>query len=155
MKEEAHANIQDALRDDHRRLDALIEALLNPVHVNDAVLADRAFRDLELGLVAHIDVEDQHMLPLLEKEDPAEAATIRAEHERIRKLLAELGIGLEIHVVREETMEELARFLRNHAAREEGLLYRLAEDALEEAPRRSILERLKSVRSHRGHRHAA
>ena len=40
MKQEAsRERIQDALRDDHRRLDALGERLMNPVHVGDAVAA--------------------------------------------------------------------------------------------------------------------
>jgi hemerythrin-like domain-containing protein len=146
MKED---RIQDALRDDHRRLDALGERLLNPVHVNDAAAADAAYGDFERGVLAHLDVEEQHLLPLVERDHAAEAAAIRAEHEKIRALLAEIGVSLELHAVREERMEALAAFLKAHAEREEGLLYRLADDALDHRRRASILERLHLARAHR------
>jgi hemerythrin superfamily protein len=150
MEHETHANrLEDVLRDDHRRIGALGDQLLNPMHVNDSALAVRVFSDFERGLLAHLDVEERHMLPLLDKESPAEVAGIRAEHDQIRRLLAEIGLGLEIHAVREETIERLNTFLRAHSAREEKLLYRWADTSIGGAHRASILERLHLARPHR------
>jgi hemerythrin-like domain-containing protein len=136
--------VQDALRDDHHRLDALFDQLLNAVHVNDAALADAAWTDFENGILTHLEVEEQHMLPLLRREAPEEADGILDEHEKLRSLLAEIGVALEIHLVRETTVEELVGSLRAHAAREEALLYRWAETALADERKVHILERLRA-----------
>jgi len=134
--------IHDALCADHRRLDVFFERLLNRVRVNDTALALEAWADFEHGLVRHLEVEEQSMLPLLEPKHPGEVEAIRAEHAKVRSLLAELGVGLEIHIVREETVEAFIRLLRTHAAREEALLYRWAEGALDEEQKVSIVDRL-------------
>lgn len=156
MKDEALVDrIQDVLRDDHRRIDALGERLLNPVHVDLAAEADEAFGDFERGVLAHLEVEEQHLIPLIERDLPAEAAAIRAEHAKIRALLAEIGVSLELHAVREERLVALAAFLHAHAEREEKLLYRLAEGGLDRERRASILERLHLARAGGAHRDAA
>lgn len=146
--------VQDALRGDHHRLDALFEQLLNAVHVNDSALADAAWTEFENGILTHLDVEEEHMLPLLVREAPDEAEGILAEHRKLRSLLAEIGVALEIHLVREATVEELVGSLRAHAAREEALLYRWAETALADERKAHILERLRA-RAAGFRRHAA
>jgi len=135
------------LCDDHQRLDALYEAWLNGVHVNDAEVEERAWSELDRQLAAHLEAEDTHLLPLFDAFDPAEAAAIRAEHVRIRQLAAELGVLLDIHAVRETKAAELIAFLRTHAAREEAKLYPWANRALPEAPRQSFLQRLREARN--------
>lgn len=136
--------LSQALHDDHQRLDELYEELLNRIHVNDAEAADRAWSAFERGLLDHIDAEEKWMLPLFERLDPAEAAAIRGEHAEILGLLADLGLGLELHVVRERAIEELIASLRAHAAREEASLYRWADAELPAEPRASVLERLRA-----------
>ena len=122
---------------------------MNRVHVDDRAFALEAWRALERGLGAHLEAEERDMLPLLDAQAPAEAAGIRAEHAEIRRQLGEIGVGLEIHVVCEEVVERFARALRDHAAREDALLYRWAEGALDEEHKQSILERLARARSDR------
>jgi hemerythrin superfamily protein len=136
--------VQDALRDDHHRLDALFEMLLNAVHVDDSALADTIWTEFERSVLDHLEVEEEHMIPLLARETPEEAEGILAEHRKLRTLLAELGVALEIHLVREATVEELIGSLRAHAAREEALLYRWAETALADERKAHILERIRA-----------
>lgn len=150
MKDEAaKGRVEDVLRDDHRRIDVLGDQLLNLVHVGDAVAADRTYGDLERVILAHLEIEERHLLPLIERDRAEDAAIIRADHDKIRKLLGELGVGLELHAIREEVLEALSAFLKAHALREEGLLYKLAGEKLEEGPLAMILERLHLARPHR------
>jgi len=138
-------NLYAALHQDHERLDALFEELLNRVHVDDREGAQACWSRFERALLGHLEAEEQSMLPVFDREDKREADAIREEHEKIRALVAELGAGLEIHVVREETVERFVRFLREHAAREEKRLYRWADQGLAEASRASLLERLRQA----------
>ncbi|MFT3776522.1 MAG: hemerythrin domain-containing protein [Minicystis sp.] len=138
-------SLGEALRADHRRLEILFDELENLVHVGDTIRADEAWSRFERGLVAHLDAEEDEMLPILDLEDAEEAARVRREHQRIRKLLAELGIQLEIHILREDTVRAFLDFLRTHAAREEETLYRWADRALPEAPKTSILQRVRGT----------
>jgi len=134
--------LRDAFQHDHRRLDALFEELLNRVHIDDAAAARQAWTAFEHGLMTHIEAEERHMIPIFERRDPDEAAALLVEHAKIRSLLAELGVMLDLHALREEKVEELVGFLRAHAAREEAALYRWADSDLPEVPKTSILERL-------------
>lgn len=138
-------SVRAALHQDHERLDALFEELLNRVHVNDAIAANAAWTAFDQGLVAHFDAEEAEVLPLFERHDPAEAAAIRAEHTKLRAVLVELGVMLELHALREATVEELIRLLRAHAAREEEALYRWADSDLPAEPRASLLDRIREA----------
>lgn len=133
-------DIHQALRADHQHLDALFEALLNCVHVNDAGATQAVWAELDHGLAAHLEAEEEHMLPLFDRFDATEAAAIRDDHANIRALMAELGVMLDIHALREDKVTELVAFLRAHAAREEAKLYPWATRDLPEGPRQSLLQ---------------
>ncbi len=136
-------DLYQTLCDEHGRLEALYEALLNCVHVNDSDAAQVAWTELDHALTAHFEAEETVMLPLLDRFDPAEAAAIRREHGTMRELLAAIGVLLDIHALREDKVTQLIRFLRAHAAREEAKLYPWAVRELPEAPQQSLLERLR------------
>jgi hypothetical protein len=65
---------------------------------------------------------------VFERQYPEETAVLREEHASIRRLLADLGIQLELHALREQNARYFVESLRGHAAREELLLYRWAND---------------------------
>src|SRR6185437_12453607 len=139
-------DLYHALNADHRHLDELFEALLNSIHVDDAEAAEAAWTELDHGLATHLEAEETYLLPVFDRFDTAEAAAIRTEHGQIRNLAAELGVLLDIHALREEKVTEFVGFLRAHAAREEAKLYPWATRELSEAPRRSLLRRLRDRR---------
>jgi hemerythrin superfamily protein len=143
MEKQNPLRLRDALLADHRRLDALFEKLLEQVHLGDTALADATWTELERGLLGHLEAEEQWILPGLDSSAPAVTAAIRADHEAIRRDLAELGIELEIHTLREETAARFIAFLRAHAAGEEEVLYRIVDRTLAQGPRASVLERLR------------
>ena len=138
--------IRSAFQQDHRRLDALFEDLLNCMHVNDVAAARESWTAFDAGLAGHLEAEESFMIPVFQRHDPVEAAAILAEHAKIRSLLAQLGMMLDIHALREDTVTELVNFLRAHAAREEAALYRWADTDLPEAPKISLVERLDEAR---------
>lgn len=138
--------IRTTFQQDHQRLDALFEDLLNRMHVNDAAAAGEAWTAFDAGLAGHLEAEESFMIPIFQRGDPAEAAAILAEHAKIRSLVAQLGMMLDIHALREDTVKELVDFLRAHAAREEAALYRWADTELPEAPKISLVKRLDETR---------
>jgi hemerythrin len=143
-------DLYTALLAEHRSLDGLLEELLNHTHVGDTAAMDATWSKLDRSLSAHLETEERWMLPIFERGAPEEAAAVWADHEKIRALLAEIGVGIELHVVREETIEALARFLRAHAAREEASLYRWAKEGMEEPARHRILAQIASLVGRKG-----
>ena len=82
-----------ALHNDHMRLDALFEEFQNRVHVGDAAGAQETWAAFERGLLDHLDTEENDMLAVFEREDPDEAVVIRNEHDKIREMLADVGVS--------------------------------------------------------------
>jgi hemerythrin-like domain-containing protein len=122
--------LYDAMREDHRRLDGVFDKLLNRVHVGDVEASREAWTEFEQGLEAHLSAEEVSLLPAFDRSCPDEAAAIRAEHSRIRGLLADMGVSLDLHALREERVAELVETLREHASREEAGLYPWADREL-------------------------
>jgi hemerythrin superfamily protein len=135
----------NALREDHARLEALFDTLLNAAHVRDAVATQEAWTDFERALNLHLEAEELHMLPIFDRVDPAEAHRIRTEHQTIRSLLADIGVEVDLHLVGEEKVTEFVRFLRAHAAREESWLYAWADQELPISPSIAVLEHVGAV----------
>jgi len=111
---------------DHARLSGLFDHLLNCVHVNDQPAADAAWTEFEGALLAHLETEEVRLLPAFALVNKEEVAAIRQDHARIRYLLAEMGVRLELHCVKEQTVERFIESLRAHAEREEHLFYEWA-----------------------------
>ncbi len=63
------------------------------------------------------------------------------DHEAIRAALDELGLQVELHTLRKETVDAFLALLRAHAAREDATLYRAADEALDDDARRRLAPR--------------
>jgi hemerythrin superfamily protein len=113
----------ERLTHEHKALDTLYEEIANRVHCGDTAALDESWSALEERLLAHFAYEEAHLLPRFESVAPAEALRLREEHKEVRRALAETGIAIELHTVREEHIAEFLTLLRAHAAREEKLLY--------------------------------
>lgn len=137
--------LYEALHEHHQRLQGLFDTLENRVHAGDFQAADEAWTELDRGLMAHLEAEEETMLPFFDQVDSAEAAAIRAEHAKMRSLFADLGVGMELHILREDRLKETLEFIRAHAAREEATLYRWADQELPEPSATTVIERLRAV----------
>jgi hemerythrin-like domain-containing protein len=110
--------------DDHRRLERLFEALVACAQQGDPLALRARWSQFEGDLLRHLAEEEATMLPAFARQRPEEARRIREEHEDIRRAVLELGIDLDLHLLRESTVREFVDRLREHARREDASLYR-------------------------------
>lgn len=145
MKFAEPTKFRDSLSQEHARLDAMLATVLELTHADVRPRLERQWAVFEESLLSHLEAEETLLLPVVAKHDGAFAARIRDEHTKIRALLGEIGVGLELHMVREERMHQLAQFLRDHAAMEEGPLYLWAGNVIAEGSFRSVPRRLRAT----------
>lgn len=97
---------------------------------------------LDHGLLAHMEAEERFVLPLFALVDHEEARSLLREHGRLREQLLQLGVAVDLHCARYESSEDFAALLERHAAREERLLYRWADQRLEPSAVERVIERV-------------
>ena len=109
---------------EHAELEAGLQRLIEAFETGDQETARTAFREFDRQLAAHVQLEDDLLLPEFAAFDPLEAEQIAAEHRAIRTVIDELVIGSDLHLARVSAIRELAEVLRAHAQREDASLYR-------------------------------
>src|SRR6478736_5177407 len=101
----------DAIRmqlvSDHRVLDDLFCRLLRDVRVISSEDLKVVWCELEHRLLAHLDVEEQFLLPLLPVSHHAAVERALADHRRIRSLVSALGDAIELNAACEPAIREL------------------------------------------------
>jgi hypothetical protein len=122
--------IKERLMAEHRQVEELLEEMMRAVQVSDRRGLCEAWNHFDRELEAHMRFEEETLLDRFEEVDPAEARAIRAEHAEIRRLMGELGVGVELHMLRSDIAEQLFIKLRAHGNREEAILYAWAEHYL-------------------------
>ncbi|MEO8178896.1 MAG: hemerythrin domain-containing protein [Deltaproteobacteria bacterium] len=127
------AGLRDRLTRDHARLERLFEELRAALDADASQDAARLWGELDQGLGAHMAFEECHVLPAFRTVDRREADDLLREHVLIRRRLIELGVGVDLHLVRVEVVADFIALLRAHARREDALLYLWAEQALPES----------------------
>lgn len=136
--------LREVLLDDHARLSERFEELTNAARVGvDKRTLCEIWTRFDHELTAHLAAEEQALFPRLIARHPAEVASLRLDHDRIRVKSAEIGIEIELGMVREPTVQALVTMLRKHAAREEATLYRWADQLVEPAEHPSLIARLR------------
>lgn len=116
--------MRDRMLADHRRLEGLFTRLLDAFDANAREDTQRLWAQLESGLERHFSVEEDLVFPRFSTVDPNETKALQAEHQTLRTQLAELGVGVELKMVRAELAHQFIETLRAHASREDRLLYR-------------------------------
>ena len=134
-------SIGERLFAEHQRFDALFSQLLADMHAGDWSICQATWNVFERDLLEHMAAEEALVLPTFERVNPAETAKLREEHVAVRHWLAELGVCLELHAVKEANVQRLVESLRSHAAREDALLYRWATKLAPEL-QKTLLARL-------------
>lgn len=114
----------------HVELDRVFEQLLDAYRGGDWDDVRAMWTRFERDVRAHMAYEEEHVLPVLARVSADEAAALRSEHETLRRLLGELGVGVDLHMVKDEVAAELVATIRAHAAREDVLAYRVADREL-------------------------
>jgi polyisoprenoid-binding protein YceI len=116
-------SIQTILGGDHQRLEKSFEAIVAASTYQDQHAIRELWRGFEREVLAHLDAEEAHVLPLFAKSDPDEAEEMLDQHARIRERLLALAIDLDLHSLPPAEVRSFIGELRSHAAREERVLY--------------------------------
>jgi hemerythrin-like domain-containing protein len=134
------SDLKQRLSADHAELEQQLQSLAQ------AVDADDPARDLchcwaafEAVLRDHLDTEEHCIFPVVAFAHCAEVEMLRVEHQLIRKTLAELGLAVELHILRKAAVDELSVLLARHAARENRSLYDWLDQSSRTGRHRGIL----------------
>lgn len=131
------------LTKDHQELDAILRCLAQDARAPMPGALQATWATFEAKLCRHMEAEERFLLPLLEASDPDEVARIRLEHAHIRNALAELGVAVELHTIRESKISELISLIEAHASHENAALYRLAGEKASAAVEHGVAQLLR------------
>lgn len=125
MKTGTEADITRFFADDHRRIDAALEAFRGQADTGRASLELAAF---ERMLLRHIDWEERVLFPAFEEklgaEAEARATAMRVQHEELKRLIAELRAALGREGFERRNVEGvLVESLSDHNHAEEDFIY--------------------------------
>jgi len=148
------SEIDNWLVHDHRRYDAALAECELAAEAGDWKAAIEGYRGFVHDLKLHMDMEDQVIYPLLEREtgDPdGEIAELRAEHDDLERLLQDLAVVIRNRDIDHllDSLVPLHRAMNEHNAFEEQVLGRLASERVL-GQREEIVARLQSTAGHQG-----
>ena len=107
----------------HDTLRELLMQLLAAMQANATDETASLWNKLDHELRSHMDAEERLVLPAFGHVDRNEARALLRQHGRLRELLFELGVAVDLHCLRYERSHELVNLLLLHAGREEKLMY--------------------------------
>ncbi len=119
--------------------------LADEVRAEDRTIAPGTWDRIEAAVLAHINVEEMFIIPLLAAEDGEAAEGLLRAHADIRRRLGEIGLAFDLHTVRADTVDDFCTRLRTHGNQEAELIYPLAERRLPVSTVRSLLLRLRAA----------
>jgi hypothetical protein len=80
------------------------------------------------------------LIPPLLASNPRAAAAILAEHRHLRARFVELGTGVDLHIVNLRMVRAFVDELRAHAAHEDRMLYRWADEEAADSVRLPLIQ---------------
>ncbi len=131
-------SIRAALGAEHVRVEEGMRRLANAAEGADRVAMRAEWGSFERALRDHLELEERELFVPVEAIEPTAVEQARVDHRRIREMLDELGMQVDLHTVRKETIDGFIELLRAHAAREDAALYRHADAALSSTAARSV-----------------
>lgn len=120
-------NPRVVLEADHERINAHLDLLIAAMRAEDRATSLSLWPGAETQILAHLDVEEMFVFPLLAESNAVEVEALRHQHDEIRGTLGALGIAFELPALPIERVATFTAFLRAHEEREESLLYPQAE----------------------------
>lgn len=113
----------NVLAEHHHKLDRQLDGLVARAKEDDPTALRATWTAFDRELLRHMELEEAEILPGFARQDAAGARAILADHAEIRSGLLEMGVDLDLHLVRAEAIETFVRQLKEHARREEAALY--------------------------------
>jgi len=133
------SNLREELLYQHAWLEQALNDLAFAAEAADDTALRGAWSEVERGLLRHIDFEERELFPLIAPFHAAGVDALRGDHDRIRKLVADLGVRADLHTLRKDTVDALVESLRRHAEHEDRTLYHWVEEQAPEDTRRHLL----------------
>ena len=130
--ETSRTSIDAMLGEDHARLERVFDAMLAGAERGDWDDLRRRWPFFGRELTRHMDAEEIRIISGFGREHPREARSLLDDHARIRAQLTELGMELETGNVSIERAHGFMIDLREHAAREDAVLYPWAARGLDD-----------------------
>jgi len=137
-----HIDLPELLSRDYQRLEKVFEDITVAFRANAHEEVHRLWREFDNGLRAHLDLEENFILPEFSKFDPVSAQELAREHIQIRTTLNEFAISLEHNFSRCEAVFNFVELLKTHAKREDALMYQWAQGNLREQAKSTIRNRV-------------
>jgi hypothetical protein len=134
--------LRRALFAEHEYLDGLFNRLLQCAHRNDTESLGPLWTVFERVLLDHLAWEEEHLLPDYKLEHLEDSVAIEKDHARFRSIVAEIGVAVDLHLVREEIVREMIDLLRSHAQREEEQFHLWAEENVKGPVAESLIEKV-------------
>lgn len=127
--------ISETLTADHRRCDRLLALVEGGAGGKDWARIEAGVRDLVTALEAHFRFEEEDLFPQLEAAQPGAGgptSVMRMEHAQMRQLLGDLveAAGAKNAGDCLGLLETLHMLSQQHNAKEEAILYPMADEAL-------------------------
>jgi len=142
-------SISGFFTEDHRQCDRLLAACEAEISAKAWQAADEAAIAMRDGLLHHFALEEEILFPELEQANPAAegpTGVMRMEHQQIRQLLEDLAAAVRARDA--DTclgdLETLHMLGQQHNAKEEGILYPLADRSLQDGAE-ALIERLRAA----------
>jgi len=139
--------ITEFLQADHRRLDAIYADFRGDVDSGNMEEAAKKFREFDLGLRRHIQVEEDILFPVFEEKtgmtDAGPTFVMRMEHQEIKetmeRILGNADSGDQAKA--REGAEMLLQVLSEHNMKEEHILYPESDAFLMNAEREEVIKK--------------
>jgi hemerythrin-like domain-containing protein len=131
--------LREGLMADHLWLDEALVRLGFAAESGDAGELQHSWNELESGLTTHLELEERELFPLVEPFHPEGVRALRNDHELIKRRIADLGVEVDLHAVRKQTVDDLVETLRRHSEKEDRTLYHWLETNVPEDSRRHLL----------------
>jgi regulator of cell morphogenesis and NO signaling len=144
------ASLSTALSVDHNRLDELLEEASRLLRAGETGSAREAFTAFRGGLERHIRFEENEVFPVFEERTgmrQGPTAVMRREHRAILARLDSMAGALERgdRARFEDDRADLVDTLGPHNAKEERVLYPMADEVVTPAECRELLGRLETA----------
>jgi iron-sulfur cluster repair protein YtfE (RIC family) len=140
------STVTQYLKDDHRRLDALIDEVGARLKERAFADAGRRFAEFAAGLHRHIEIEERILFPVYEERTQitqGPTQVMRFEHREIRRLMDAIAAALKEENAPHATegLGALVEILTGHNRKEERVLYPMTDELLGSAGARAALVR--------------
>jgi len=133
---EIGSGLAEFFEQDHRDCDARWADVEELLDTEDIEAARPAWQKYLAGMQRHIAMEEEVLFPAFEAasgmSEGGPTAVMRLEHQQIRTLLGEIGSTIEVGDCEQaiEVGDTLLMLIQTHSAREEEILYPMAENLL-------------------------